>query len=68
MRSDAHYWATLNYIHHNPVHHGYVERWTEWPFSSAADYLEEIGTNNAQRIWHDYPLKDYGKDWDDPNL
>jgi putative transposase len=26
MRSDRHFWATLNYVHHNPVHHGYVRR------------------------------------------
>jgi putative transposase len=24
MRSDRHFWATLNYVHHNPVRHGYV--------------------------------------------
>ena len=32
MRSDRHFWATLNYAHHNPVHHGYVARWTDWPW------------------------------------
>jgi putative transposase len=37
MRSDRHFWATLNYVHHNPVRHGYVERWTEWPWSSAKE-------------------------------
>jgi REP element-mobilizing transposase RayT len=24
MRNDAHFWATLNYVHNNPVHHGYA--------------------------------------------
>ena len=24
MRSDRHFWATLNYVHHNPVHHLYT--------------------------------------------
>jgi len=24
MRSEGHFWATLNYVHHNPVHHGYA--------------------------------------------
>lgn len=66
MRSDAHFWATLNYIHHNPVHHGYVEKWTDWPFSSAADYLKEMGRVNAERIWNAHPLDEYGKGWDDP--
>jgi putative transposase len=27
MKSERHFLATLNYVHHNPVHHGYV-RWT----------------------------------------
>lgn len=30
MMSERHFWATLNYVHHNPVHHGYVKRWTDW--------------------------------------
>ncbi len=66
MRSDRHFWATLNYIHHNPVHHGYVERWTTWPWSSAPQYLEQMGPAEAERVWRRYPLLDYGKGWDDP--
>jgi len=26
MKSDRHFWVTMNYIHHNPVYHGYVEK------------------------------------------
>ena len=33
--NDGHFWATMNYVHHNPVHHGDVQRWEDWPFSSA---------------------------------
>lgn len=65
MRSDRHYWATLNYVHHNPVHHGYVGRWTDWPWSSAAEYLAQTNPDEAKRIWHEYPIKDYGKGWDE---
>ena len=68
MRSGRHYWATLNYIHHNPVHHGYVDRWTDWPWSSASDFLAQTPSNEAKRIWREYPLLDYGKDWDDPSM
>jgi putative transposase len=68
MRSDRHYWATLNYVHHNPVRHGYVERWTDWPWSSAAEYLAQTGVEEAKRIWREYPLHDYGKDWDEPGM
>lgn len=35
MKSEGHFWATLNYILHNPVRHGYVERWQDWPYSNA---------------------------------
>ncbi len=64
MRSERHYWATLNYVHHNPVKHGCAACWTDWPWSSAADYLEQTGTEEAKRIWRDYPIRDYGKGWD----
>ncbi len=68
MRSERHKWVTLNYIHHNPVHHGYVKRWQHWTFSSAARYLEEVGYTTALERWKAYPLLDYGKGWDDPEL
>jgi putative transposase len=65
MRSEAHVWATVNYVHHNPVKHGYVAKWTDWPWSSAHDYLREKGRDEAARIWKAYPLGDYGNGWDD---
>lgn len=68
MRSDRHWRATLNYIHHNPVHHGYVNRWTDWPWSSAAEYLAQVGRDEAWRSWIDYRIRDYGKGWDDRAL
>ena len=64
MRSERHFWATLNYVHHNAVHHGYVERWDDWPFSSAPEFLGRVGREEAQRIWRLYPVLDYGKKWD----
>jgi putative transposase len=68
IRSDDHFWATLNYIHHNPVRHGYVTRWTDWPWSSASEYLKTVGHDEAERVWRTYPLLDYGAGWDDPHL
>lgn len=65
IRGDSHFWATLNYIHHNPVKHGHVTRWQEWPWSSAHDYLETVGYDEAVRLWKQYPVLDYGKGWDD---
>jgi putative transposase len=68
MRSDGHFWATLNYVHHNPVRHGYVDRWTAWPWSSAAEFLARTDPVEAERIWRQYPLGDYGKTWDEPDM
>ncbi len=64
IRSDKHHYATLNYIHHNPVKHGYVKKWDEWDFSSAKQYLEEVGRDQALKIWSQYPLFNYGDKWD----
>jgi putative transposase len=68
MRSENHFWATLNYIHNNPVRHGYVDKWQDWPFSSAGEYILKEGLDRVKRIWNAYPLYEYGKGWDDPEL
>ena len=68
MRSEEHFWATLNYLHHNPVRHGYVSKWQEWPWSSARDYLANQGNDEAARIWKAFPVLDYGAGWDDAGL
>ena len=68
MRSDRHYWATLNYVHHNPVRHGYVgagrigrgaARRNIWPKQARA-------RRSASGV--DYPLHEYGKNWDEPEM
>lgn len=68
IRNESHGWATLNYIHHNPVRHGYVSKWQDWPWSSAREYLERIGAEEAARIWKTYPVLEYGVGWDDACL
>ncbi len=65
MRSEAHFWTTVNYVHHNPVKHGHASKWTDWPWSSAHDYLREKGRDAATLAWKAYPILDYGAKWDD---
>lgn len=60
MKSEGHYYATLNYILHNPIHHGYGSRWTDWPYSSATEYLDLVGREVAIDRWTRYPLFNYG--------
>ena len=68
MKSEGHYYATINYVLNNAVKHGYVKKWTEWPYCNATEYLESIGREKALQIWKSYPIDDYGKDWDPPDL
>lgn len=68
MKGEGHFCATLNYVLHNAVRHGYVARWQDWPYCNAAEYLAEVGEKEAKRRWLKYPILDYGKNWDPPEL
>ena len=48
----------------NPVHHGYAEKWTDWIWSSAGAYLDSVGCDEAERMWKEYPILNYGEKWD----
>ena len=64
MRSERHYFTTLNYIHNNPVKHGYVDKWGDWAYSSFHWYLENKGRDWLIELWREYPVLNYGDKWD----
>ncbi len=64
IKSNRHFYASVNYVLNNPVHHGYVENWQDWTWSNAREYLQELGREKALEIWRNYPLLDYGAKWD----
>jgi len=39
IRDERDYGRHVDYIHHNPVKHGYVKRAVEWPYSSIHRYI-----------------------------
>ena len=41
IRDDRDFEGKINYIHYNPVKHGYVSRPADWPFSSIHQYIRE---------------------------
>jgi len=41
IRDDIDFRKHLDYIHYNPVKHGYVERVESWPYSSFHDYVAQ---------------------------
>lgn len=65
IRSERHYNTTLNYIHFNPVKHGLVDSPYDWAWSSVHWYLADRGREWLHDLWRDYPIKDYGKGWDE---
>lgn len=64
IRSERHHMATINYLHYNPVKHGFVDRMRDWPWSSIHRYVEDKGDEWIARTWKEYPVGDYGKGWD----
>lgn len=65
IRSPAHYYTTLNYLHYNPVKHGWAKSPYEWVQSSVFWYLEHEGREWLQDLWVTYPLRGYGRGWDE---
>ncbi len=63
IRSERHYYASINYIHANPVKHGHATRADDWPWSSFGLYLETVGRERLDEWWRQYPVHDYGKGW-----
>ena len=59
IRDEEGYWTRFNYIHQNPVKHGYVKNAVDWPFSSYHFYLEAEGQEWLDDVWMQYPVLDY---------
>jgi putative transposase len=64
IRSERHYYVTLNYIHYNPVKHKLVTSPYDWTTSSLHWYLETKGREWLRDSWQRYPILDYGESWD----
>jgi putative transposase len=64
IRTRDHFFASLNYVHNNPRQHGLVARLQDWPWSSFHEYLQHQGRSWLEQIWREYPIADYGKEWD----
>ncbi|MGV3722362.1 MAG: REP-associated tyrosine transposase [Actinomycetota bacterium] len=65
IRSERHYWTTVNYTHYNPVRHGYTDQAAEWSTSSIQWYLDTWKQEALDELWRSYPLLSYGVGWDD---
>jgi putative transposase len=58
IRNDRDYWQHFNYVHYNPVKHGYVKNLRDWPYSSLSTYLEAKGLEWINDCWQRYPIRE----------
>jgi putative transposase len=66
IRNEAQLHAAFNYVHYNPVKHGYVTDPYEWQWSSLSLYYDDRGGDWFHDHWNSYtPPSDFGKGWDD---
>lgn len=65
IRGEEHYFATIRYLHANPVKHGLVERGEDWPWSSWHEYACEERRRGILERADQYAIDRYGVGWDD---
>ena len=65
IRSERHYATTCNYIHYNPVKHGYAQSPYDWAESSVHWYAATHGQEWLRSTWRAHPINNYGAGWDD---
>jgi putative transposase len=65
IRGERDYWQRFNYIHYNPIKHGYVQKLRDWPFSSLLHYLESEGLEWLDDCWRRYSVKEVELEDDD---
>jgi REP-associated tyrosine transposase len=66
IRNDKQLHQAFNYIHYNPVKHGYTDDVYEWPWSSLLLYYENNGPGWIHDQWKSNPpSENFGQGWDD---
>ena len=56
IRDEKDYYSKLNYVHFNPVKHGYTEDPSEYRFSSYGFYLKKLGNERFERMMTECPV------------
>ncbi|HIE25662.1 TPA: hypothetical protein EYP66_00065 [Candidatus Poribacteria bacterium] len=65
MRNERHYWTAINYIHYNPIKHGWSSRADGWLCSSFKNFFDTFGRDYLVDRWREYPIGTFGDNWDD---
>ena len=58
IRGEKDFWTRFNYIHYNPVKHGYVDNPEDWEFSSYRFYSPSDGESWLSDTAKEFPIYD----------
>ena len=58
MRNEHGFWTRFNYIHYNPVKHGYADNPDDWEFSSYRFYVRNDENKRLNGKLNDFPISD----------
>ncbi len=58
MRNEHDFWTRFNYIHYNPMKHGYVDNPEAWAFSSYRFYVRNDENKWLDETLDKFPLSD----------
>lgn len=56
IREERDFWTRFNYIHWNPVKHGYVQKPGDWAFSSYCQYVNDDGEMWMKECAQEFPI------------
>lgn len=56
LDSDKSYWTHINYNHHNPVKHGYVDKMKDYKWSDFNEHIEKYGEEAVYERFESYPI------------
>lgn len=59
IRNDEDYYKHLNYIHQNPVKHGYTKKLTDYRWSSIHKWIDGKGKEFVADCFRTYPIIDF---------
>jgi len=67
IRDEKTFFTKINYVHHNPVKHGYVKKMENYKYSCYNNYINKYESEFVDDMFEQYPIVDFTDPNDDFN-
>ncbi|MDY6874218.1 MAG: hypothetical protein SVR81_09685 [Chloroflexota bacterium] len=67
VRDEKDFWTKFNYIHYNPIKHGYVDRVEDWASSSYTSLITHYGDEWMDNVLRSHPVVEFDFEGGDSN-